>query len=168
MKIARIVALIGAFSTLIGVGLSLLLPDLMAWYRLELSTGEGYYLNGLGFLIIRGSLIEREDSLLVLIGGIGSILGAILCIISAIKESKKIGFFGGVFMLLGPILLIIELATRVGDFTTAIGAFVDGLGKGIFWGSWDDGFTFYTWELWIGFYMSAAGGFLGLLGGVAY
>lgn len=168
MKIARVVALIGALGGLIGVTLSLLLPELMAWYRLELETGEGYYLTGFGTVIIRGSLIERENSMVVLIGGIATILGSVLCIISAIKESKKIGFFGGVFMLLGPVLLIIDLAARFSEFTDAIGTFVDGLGKGIFYGSWDDGFTLYTWELWIGFYMSAAGGFLGLLGGVAY
>lgn len=168
MGIARVVAVIGALSGLLSVGLSLVLPELMAWYMFEIDSGDGYYLTGLGRVIIKGMIIEREISILVLIGGIAIILGAILCIVSAIKESKKIGFFGGILMLLGPGLLIADFLMRISDLAGAIGSYVDILGKSIFWGTYDDGFFVYTWSLWVGFYIASVGGVLGLLGGIAY
>lgn len=171
MGLGRYVTVIGAIIGILTVGISLVLPELLAWWRLEVVNGgiiDGYYLTGLGGVVIRGTLIERDASIPGLIGGIAVIVGAILCIICAITELKTLGFFGGILMLTGPVLLYIDFLVRLSDLARAIGIFVDGIGGGsLFWNSYDDGFYVYTWGLWIGFFAAAVGGFLGLLGGVA-
>lgn len=171
MGAGRVFALIGALVGLSCLLLSLILPELLCWYKYEgFSAGltAGWYLTGFGTIINRGPIGPLDNSIVVLIGGIVVIVGAvILCIGSAAMERKTAGLIGGILMLLGPILVIADLLIGISELAENMKLLVDGVGGIIFWGTFDTGLIVHSWSLWIGFYIILVGGFLGLVGGVA-
>lgn len=175
MGAGKILAIIGAILGLVSVALSLVLPELLGWYRVEVSamgTTVGMYITGIGTAEMGAGLGGIQGiAIFELIGGILVILGALLCIIGGAKGSKGAGIIGGIMMILGPLMLVLDLVIGMGDFTELLE-----LGFGLtdvtpFFGSEDILFMgvpmSLSWGLWIGFFMAIAGGVLGLIGGAA-
>ena len=97
---------------------------------------------------------------LTLIGAMALIGGAIILIIGAAKEIKAMGIIGGVLTLIAPILLLINLFVGIYDFQAIVGE------PNVFWGLIEVGpGVFFSWGVWIGFFMALVGGVLGLVGG---
>ena len=122
MGFGRIAAIIGAAVGLLSVILSLILPELFCWYSYTItnmisSNKSGYYLTGFGTTsTIPYSTAISGIALLELIGGFIVILGAIICIVGVSKESKKIGSIGGILILLGPVLLLVDFLFGIGAY----------------------------------------------------
>ena len=164
---------IGALIGILSVVLSLILPELFGWYMIGVSsmgiTGRGY-ITGFGTLVVRGPGFESAADLaiLVLIGGILIIIGAILCIASGEVLPEVIGIIGGILMLVGPMLLIIDLLAVVSEVAEATDRLVDVAGGTIFGGSHFEMGYKYIWGLYLGFYILIAAGVLGLIGGIMF
>lgn len=166
MGAGKVLARIGAIIGLLNIGLTIFLESLLPWYRVEVS-GPGdtgfAYVTGLGTV---DSTIEQYDLFLLgFIVGIIVIIGAILCLVSAAKGSKAMGIIGGIMMLAGPLLLIMDLLLGISEIAQDMDQFVDTAGGSIFWGSYSDGSTYYVWGLGFGFFLALGGGILGLIGG---
>ncbi|MFW9875513.1 MAG: hypothetical protein ACFFG0_20605 [Candidatus Thorarchaeota archaeon] len=111
---ALIVAILGALTVL----LSLFLPVLLGWYRIvihDISGPDGYYLNGFGIIHTSdpwGLPIPPGIELLVFSGPIGGMLvlvGAVACVGGTFREKKNIAIIGGVLMVLGPFLIVLDM-----------------------------------------------------------
>jgi len=170
MGAGKIIALIGAFLSLLSVLLSIFLPEFFSWYSIKSSgfgiTGE-IYLTGFGTFIIKGAFPSTNEIwVLELIGGIFVTLGAILCIVGIVKKSKAAGIIGGIWILLGPIIFFVHILSNMNDFTGIVEALGVGTGVNVFWGSTSISGVSISWGLWIGFYIAIGGGILGLIGGV--
>ena len=174
MGAGKVLAIIGAILGLGSIALSFILPAIFGWYRLELSSMGltfGMYFSGIGFVITTGGLPGRGLAFIELIGGVLVIIGAILGIIGAAKESKGAGIVGGILILLGPLVLIIDLLVISGaDFSALIQLLGGPSGVSALWGS----FTItgppdinMIWGIWIGSFMALGGGVLGIIGGIA-
>lgn len=170
MRTGRVFILIGVILGLLSLLLGFILPELFCWYRFEMNNmgiTSGWYLTGFGTVITKGYIAPLGLSVVELIGGIVVIVGVILCIVGATKESKIPGIIGGIMILLGPILAIFDLLIGISGLAEAMGLFVDWTDGSIFWGTHTDMGIVYSWSLWIGSFMALVGGFLGLIGGVA-
>ncbi len=172
MKAGKILAIIGAIVAIVSVGLSFVLPTIFGWYRIELSAigiSVGIYFTGIGSVATTGGIGGISGfATLELIGGILLIIGAIICIVGVIKESKAAGIVGGVLILLAPLILIIDLLTGLGDFADLIQTLGGPSNASVFWGS----FTItgppdvlMSWGIWIGSFLALGGGALGIIGG---
>ena len=128
-----------------------------------------YYLTGFGTTsAIPPSSLITELAILETIGGSMVILGSILCIVAAVKESKGIGVLGGLLMLLGPILLVIDFLVGMSEFAGVIGDNLDlFVNRNAFWETFSTMGYLYTWGIWTGVFLCAIGGVLGLIGGIA-
>ena len=170
MGFGRIAAIIGAIVSLLSVILSLILPELFCWYSYivsSISSKSGYYLSGFGTTItIPYSSAISTVALLELIGGFLVIGGAIICIVRVTKEDKKIGSIGGVLILLGPVLLLVDFLIGISEYYEYV-AFIQTIpaNESILWGTFSIMGYDYAWNLWIGFFMAVAGGVLGTIGG---
>lgn len=174
MGAGKIIALIGAIVGLVSVVLSFIAPQIFSWYRIEISmlgvTG-GYYITGIGtFSAVLVPPLPDGIAILELIGGIVLIIGAVVCIIGAAKELKAAGIIGGILILLGPLLLIIDLLIGISDFGLIIDMItgVPGTADTLFWGSFSPApGVLLSWGIWIGAFIALAGGALGLIGGAS-
>jgi len=172
MGFGRIAAIIGAIVGLLSVILSLILPELFCWYSYTITNifslnKSGYYLSGFGTTItIPYSSAISTIALLELIGGFLVIGGAIICIVGVTKESKKIGSIGGILILLGPVLLLVDFLIGISEYYEMV-AFIQTIpaNESILWGTFRIMGDDYAWNLWIGFFMAVAGGVLGTIGG---
>lgn len=88
-------------------------------------------------------------------------VGSVLLIIGAIIESKAAGLIGGIVLLLGPMVLVLDLLIGIGNYSVMLPP-----GQGAFWGTIEilPG-TFLSWGVWIGFFMAVGAGVLGIIGG---
>ncbi|MFX1314777.1 MAG: hypothetical protein ACFE9T_02865 [Promethearchaeota archaeon] len=146
------------------------MPVLFSWYHLQLTGGYtgGLYLTAFGNSISDPSGLDLEMAMLVLIGGILVLVGAALCIFGAFTEKKPLGIIGGLVMIVGPLLLVMDLLLVISEFAEFMDTnWADPLNKSIFFGTESGGGTTAVWGLWIGFYMAIAGGVLGLIGGAS-
>jgi hypothetical protein len=166
MAYARQIAVIGAFIGILSLLLSLLSPEWFGWYRLSIpSIDGGLYLTGFGTVIIKEfPSVTDQIAILVLIGGILVIVGAVECLTSALLKNKVVGILGGLFMIVGPLLLLADIMMGVSEFMQFMENYTYNSGVELFFGRipvWDMDFG-----LWIGFFMAIAGGVAGLIGGV--
>ena len=161
MGTGKIVALVGAVVGILSVLLGLILPELFSWYRLSVP-GGGLYLTGFGTDIFDPSPgPDLEMAMLVLVGGILVIVGAVACLASAFVENKMIGILGGLLMIVGPLLLIVDVITGMSEFMEFMEFFTGDSGADLLFGSVGP----VDWGLWIGFGMAIGGGVIGLVGG---
>ena len=170
MGFGKVVSLIAAVTALLSIFLGFVLPELFCWYKFEASSAAvsyGFYLTGFGTTTAIDSTNPiSEIAILELIGGILVILGVIACIIGITKEEKKFGFLGGILILLGPLLLVIDFLIVLSEFADWVDFYQINPDSNMFWDSIDIMAFTYTWNLWIGFFMAAAAGVLGLIGGL--
>ena len=165
MAYARQIAVIGAFIGILSLLLSLLSPELFSWYRLTLpSIDGGFYLTGFGTSVFINYPSQTDEiAVLVLIGGILVIVGAVQCLTSALVKNKIVGILGGLFMIVGPLLLLADIMMGVSEFMQWMEYYTSDSGVGLLFGripAYDIDFG-----LWIGFYMAIGCGVLGLIGG---
>ena len=173
MGAGKILALIGAIVGLVGVVLSLIVPQFFGWWRLEITQlgilFGGLYITGLGTTAGTGifALMPMGMTIITLIGGIVLIIGAIACIIGTVKELKVAVIVGGILILLSPILLIIDLLTGAAMLGQLVASIIGSPVTNLFWGSFipPGPPALVSWGIWIGAFMPLAGGVLGLIGG---
>ena len=172
----KIIALVGAVIGILSVVLSLVLPEFFGWYRAHIAGGgaeAGYYLHGFGIfdssdptlLPMPGGVDEMV--LLVMIGGILMITGAVVCALGAFVEKKILGILGGLLMIVGPLLLLVDILTGMSEFMEFMEVFSLGeSGAGLLFDSYSPipGVTL-SWGIWIGYFMAIGGGVVGLIGG---
>jgi len=169
MGAGKIIAIVGAVIGILSVLLSIFLPDLMGWYRLSMSTvlppmDVEIFLTGFGAM--ESDLpVSNEIATLVMFGGILIIVGAIACVAGAFRETKKVALLGGLLMVIGPLLLLVELLMVTSDFAEAIDLLVDFTNGNIFFDSYSDISGSATWGLYTGFFVAIGGGVVGLIGG---
>lgn len=164
MAYARQIAVIGAFIGILSVLLGLLSPEWFSWYRVE-STIYGFYLTGFGTGVFINYPSQTDQiAILVLIGGILVIVGAVECLTSALVKNKVVGILGGLFMIVGPLLLLADIMMGVSEFMQWMEYYTSGKsGAELLFGRidyWD-----IDYGLWIGFFMAIGGGVLGFIGG---
>lgn len=163
------IAIIAAIVGLSSVFLSLIIPELFGWYRIETTVSAvdiNFYLTGFGTIDSNIGGTTTEIAILVSLGGILVIAGAIGCVSGANKQIKKSTFIGGVLMLVGPLLLLLDLLAEMSDYAIVVGNLVEASNGNIFWDSWTDPIgDSATWSVWIGFFMALGGGVLGLITG---
>jgi hypothetical protein len=169
MGIGKILTLVGAFAGILSIVLSFILPQYFGWFRIELESVSGVYITGLGTItsIPPGA---SGYGIINIVGGIGSILGAIICIYGSVKKMRAAAVIGGFLLLIGPFTLIMDaLVISAADFI----AIIQGLGGpsniNPLWGSFiisGPPDILLSWGLWIGFFIALAGGVIGLIGGI--
>ena len=91
------------------------------------------------------------------------IVGSIMCIIGGAAESKPLGIIGGILIIVGPLLLIVDLIIGFSDISLLELAIPPG--SNLIFGSESILGGTLSWGIWIGFFMAIAGGVLGLIGG---
>ena len=164
----KVVAIIGAAIGIASVLLSLVVPALFSWYHIQI-TGGGYsgglYLTGFGSVISDPSGADYEIAMFALIGGIMVLAGAALCIVGGATEMKPLGIIGGILMIIGPFLVVLDILMEFSEYAEIVNLYIDYLGGTILFGSASSGPTTIFWGLWIGYYMAIGGGILGLIGG---
>ncbi|MFX1410530.1 MAG: hypothetical protein ACFFA6_09270 [Promethearchaeota archaeon] len=170
-KTGKVLAIIAAFVGILTVLLSLAIPTLFSWYSFTISGGgysAGLYLTPFGTFIVDDYGSPDEIVRLVLIGGIMVLAGAGLCIAGGVKEMKVLGIIGGILLILGPTMLLIDLRFQVSEFAQGMHDIVEAEDLshalwGIFYPSpgvtVDFGITF-------GYFITYIGGVLGLIGGL--
>ena len=160
MGTGKIVAIVGAVVGILSVLIGLILPELFSWYRLSVP-GGGLYLTGFGTDIFDPSPgPDLEMAMLVLVGGILVIVGAVACLASAFVENKMIGILGGLLMIVGPLLLIVDVMLGMSEFMEYMELSGDS-GIELLFGSAGGA----NYGIWIGFFMAIGGGVIGLIGG---
>ena len=170
MEFGKGLTIIGAAIGLLSIFLGFFLPELFCWFKFEASSvavSYGFYLTGFGTTTAIDSVNPiSEIAVLELVGGISVLLGIIACIAGVTKESKKIGFLGRILILLGPVLLLTDFLIVLSEFADYVDFYQLSSDNNMFWDSVGImGYT-YTWNLWVGFFMAAAAGVLGLIGGL--
>ncbi|KKN16107.1 hypothetical protein LCGC14_0979180 [marine sediment metagenome] len=103
---------------------------------------------------------EYSGDIILMIVGVLIISGSVLAFIAGIAESKKIGILGGIILLAGPILLLVEIIANLGIFGTIAATWLPG--ESLLFGSI---FGAGDWGIYIGSYLAIGGGLLGLIGG---
>jgi hypothetical protein len=172
MGAGKVISIIAAALAIIVIALSFVVPNFFGLYRIEFTTMGytiGVYITGIGTFASTGGLPPIGDiAIFELIGGILVIVGAVLCIVAAIKEMKVVGIIGGVLILLGPLILIIDMLAGMSDFATLIALLGGPTGANPLWGS----FTItgppdvlMAWGIWIGTFLTLGAGVLGIVGG---
>ena len=115
MKVLNIRYTFGSIIGLLSILLSIAFPQYLNWYYVERilwSSNDscGIYLTGIGVLLATENAPSIfVISLLELFGGILVLHGSMAYIISSFKELKRTGMIGGILILLGPFLFLIDL-----------------------------------------------------------
>jgi len=169
MGIGKILTLVGAFAGILSIILSFILPQYFSWFRIELEGVSGVYITGLGTItsIPPGA---SGYGIINVVGGIGSILGAIICIYGGVKKMRVNAIVGSLLLLIGPLTFIMDtLVISAADFI----AIIQGLGGpsnvNPLWGSFiisGPPDILLSWGLWIGFFTTLASGGTALIGGI--
>ena len=163
----KVVAIIGAIIGIASVLLSLAVPALFSWYHIQITGGYsgGLYLTGFGSVISDPSGADYEIAMFALMGGIMVLAGAALCIVGGATEIKPLGIIGGILMIIGPFLVVLDIFMEFSEYAEIVNAYIDVFGGTVFFGSESGGGTTIFWGLWIGYFMAIFGGILGLIGG---
>lgn len=169
----KYLAIISAFIVILTVLLSLAIPALFSWYSYTISSGgysSGLYLTPFGSFIVDDYGSPDEIVGLVLIGGIMVLTGAGLCIAGVVKEMKVLGIIGGILLILGPTMLLIDLRFQVSEFAQAMHDIVEIEHYYLTHALWGH---FYpspgirvTFGITLGYLITYVGGVLGLIGGM--
>ena len=172
--------MIGAILSLLSILLGMIIPQLLSWYSIEYfeshpHTGAaiftyGTYITGLGVLYITGaSPILIGFVILELIGGILVVLGSIGCFFSNLIQSKKVGIFSGILMILGPIIFLIDLLIGMTIINDLVGfSEVDSISGTLFYGK----ASYYSldsslhYNIGLGFFICSIGGIIALISAI--
>jgi hypothetical protein len=162
MGIGKIIAAIGGFLGIFTIVLYYVLPEIFCLWRIEGGAMLTFYFGGFGSetgIAMGGDFGPRytEEAFLLFIC-ILIIAGGAIAIIGGVIEKKILGMLGGILILIGPLLLLMDLAfglSYITEFSGLIGS------DNLFWGN-EPGLD---WGIWIGFFLAIGGGVLALIGG---
>lgn len=180
MKIKRlnlglggILAILGSTAAILSIIISVFLPGIMSVWRtdadMELTPDGGIYLNWFGFFT--GTIGISDIAFYVLIGGILIILGSAVSIIGVLKRSKKLELIAGFTLIIAPIFVIIDLLVGTPDYIHSFPILTGRVLSNFFGTAQANAMgedIFFTWGLSGGFFMTLAGGILGLIGGLLH
>jgi hypothetical protein len=159
MGAGKLIAIIGGILGILSIVLYYVLPDIFSLWRVVAGSANFVYIGGFG---IRAGEItsfpfgpEYADDIFLVIVAVLLVAGGAVAIVGGLMENKGIGALGGIIMLAGPILLVVELLLELG--------FWEGFPEFALWGSQAGA----DWGVWIGFFMGVGGGILGLIGGAS-
>ncbi|MFX1277952.1 MAG: hypothetical protein ACFFA3_00945 [Promethearchaeota archaeon] len=157
MGAGRIIAIIGGIVGILSIVLYYAMPGFFCLWRFDGGAALTIFAGGFGST--SGTLVgidygpDSAEDMLFLIVAILIIAGGVLALIGGIAENKALGIIGGILMLAGPGLLVVELFLELG--------FWEGFPEFALWGSQAGA----NWGVWIGFFMAIGGGVLGIIGG---
>jgi len=156
MGSGKIIALIGGILGVLSIVLFYALPEIFSLWRFDGGATMSMFVGGFG--VVSGELLgipygpEPADDVFLTIISVLLIAGGAIAIIGGLMDSKPIGALGGLLMIIGPIVLILELVLELG--------FWEGFPEFALWGSQAGA----DWGVWIGFFIGLGGGVLGLIG----
>lgn len=170
----KVLLIIGGILGMLGVILSEFIPNVFGWYHFLEGTNLGsdtYYVSGLGNVFTQISnyypKVAVDMSILMVLGGSMVMAGAFTCLGSSAKKLKNAGIVGGIGMLLGLLFFLIDLLAGISEFAQFVNGEVDYFGLGsVFSGHASNGGGYIYYEIWYGFYITLASGFLALIGGI--
>ena len=134
------------------------------WRFVDVGSNVFIYIGGFGSWLREIPInlgIRFSDDIFLLIVSLLIVGGSALSIIAGVKGSKILGILGGVILLAGPLLFMLELIAHIGviedflEIVPLLGSFnlLFGNGAGAQWG------------IWISYFLTIGGGLLGIIGG---
>jgi hypothetical protein len=165
MGAGKVLAIIGGVLGVLSVVLYYIAPEILNLWRLDSTLWSvRVYIGGFGawsgeWLAIPFPIAYSEDFILMIISVL-IIGGSIITFISGIVESKVVGILGGIILLAGPTLLLVEIIAKLGIFGDIIVPLMGDVNLlfGNIPGSAD-------WGIGISSYLAIGGGILGIIGG---
>ncbi len=106
--------------------------------------------------------IRFSDDIFLLIVSLLTVGGSVLLFIAGVKGSKIVGILGGVILLAGPALFLLEIITKIGIIGDVLGL-IPALGS---FSLWFGNLSGAVWGIWISSFLVIGGGVLGIIGGV--
>lgn len=171
----KLLALLGGLLAILTIALFYVMPTVFAWWGVSVTT-SGTVVSSFsvgGFSSISASALGTTSTgfttadIYLILEGVLIIVGAIMAILGALKESKGIGMLGGILILVGPILLIYALVSGLGVFEIYQSTYtLAGMTGTLIMGSFDFGVTSFNYGLQIGGYLLIISGVIGLIGGL--
>jgi hypothetical protein len=164
MGARKVFAIIGGVLGILSVVLYYIAPELLSLWRIDAGVVMSVYIGGFGtwsgiFVTIPFGF-EYSGDILLMIVSLLIIGGSVLTFIAGLKGSKTVGILGGLILLAGPILLLVELITKSGVFGETI---IPLLGDtNLLFGSIPG---VADWGMGIGSFLAIGGGILGIIGG---
>ena len=164
MGVGKVFAIIGGVLGVLSVVLYYAAPEIFCLWRLDAPATLKLYVGGFGTL--SGELLavpfppEYTGDTILMAVSLLIIGGSVLTFIAGLTESKKVGILGGIILLAGPILLLVEIIAKLGFFETMAAAWLPG--ANLLFGSF---FGLADWGIYIGAYLAIGGGLLGIIGG---
>ena len=153
-----ILAIVGGLIVVLGVVLSIFIEELGWWNFKTFLFGEVASSNYLSVFFADGDPYFADTFTLLLPGIIASI-GGIMCI----TGNRILSFIGSVLVIVGVVLFLVFLGDS--DVSTILSSYLD---SNIFFETVGGGdpFSGAKWYLGIGFFMTAGGGILSLIGAI--
>jgi len=171
----KLLLLLAGLLAILAIALFYVMPDIFGLWGVT-SVLAGVTIDSMTFggfssfqnVTLLGTQSSLAMDLYLMAGAALVVIGAIIAILGALKESKGIGMLGGLLILAGPLLLIASLIMGLGVFGNYLSAYTNlGMTGTLIMGSIDfAGVGTLTYGLKIGAYMLIAAGVIGLIGGM--
>ena len=165
MGVGRIIAIIGGLLGIISMILFYFMPEIFnLWRFVDVGSTVYVYIGGFGSWsrdIGFNFGIRFSDDIFLLIVSLLIVVGSVLVIIAGVKGSKIFGILGGVILLGGPALFMVEIIAQIGvigdflELVPLLGSF------NLFFGD----VAGAQWGIWISSFLTIGGGILGIIGG---
>ncbi len=164
MGAGKVFAIIGGVLGVLSVVLYYIAPEIICLWRLDAGVTLKFFFGGFGSQ--SGELLtipfppEYSGDIILMIVSVLIIGGSVLTFIAGLTERKVVGILGGIILLAGPILLLIEVIAKIGVFETIAAVWLPG--ENLLFGSFPG---VADWGIGIGSYLAIGGGILGIIGG---
>ena len=165
MGAGKVLAIIGGVLGVLSVVLYYIAPEILNLWRLDVPIlPVRVYFGGFGAWSGDDFGVpfapQYSGDIILMIVSVLIIGGGVITFIAGVAGSKVVGILGGIILLAGPTLLLVELIAKLGIFGSTIGPLVGDVSLlfGSIPGSAD-------WGIGIGSYLAIGGGILGIIGG---
>ena len=165
MGVGKFLTIIGGIIGILSVALFYFLPEIFnVWRFVDEGSSVSIYIGGFGSWsrdIGFNFGIRLSDDIFLMVVSSLTVGGSVLVIIAGVKGSKTLGILGGVILLAGPALFMLEIITQIGIIGDVLGI-IPALGSFSLWFGSAMG---AAWGIWISFFLAIGGGVLGIIGG---
>ncbi|KKM75325.1 hypothetical protein LCGC14_1391420, partial [marine sediment metagenome] len=159
-------AIIGGILGILSMVLFYFMPEIFnLWRFVDEGSNVFIYIGGFGSWsrdIGFNFGIRFSDDIFLLIVSLLTVGGSVLLFIAGVKGSKIVGILGGVILLAGPALFLLEIITKIGIIGDVLGL-IPALGS---FSLWFGNLSGAVWGIWISSFLVIGGGVLGIIGGV--
>ncbi|HDZ17708.1 MAG TPA: hypothetical protein ENI29_07435 [bacterium] len=166
MGIGKFLAIIGGILGILSMVLFYFMPEIFnLWRFVDEGSNVFIYIGGFGSWsrdIGFNFGIRFSDDIFLLIVSLLTVGGSVLLFIAGVKGSKIVGILGGVILLAGPALFLLEIITKIGIIGDVLGL-IPALGS---FSLWFGNLSGAVWGIWISSFLVIGGGVLGIIGGV--